>query len=124
MIYEKDSSVSLLLPVLVMSFTLAGVLGAQSWMLVSDRSMLNEAYVKQTDVLTQIDKSKTQVNDLIKGVVALAKQDDKNAQGIIDELKKAGINFQDAPKQGAIPPAPPAPPPSATMKGPATPPAK
>ncbi len=100
MLYEKETS-PLALPVLLLSVAVVGLLGLQTWLLSADRAIYSEAYTKQDEVLANLEKAKTQSNDLVKGIVNLAKQDNRNAENIINELRKAGINFQDLPAKGA-----------------------
>ncbi len=94
---DRDFSKQLLLPVLIIAFTLATLLFAQAFILMSDRTVLSDAVAKQTAALAETERSKNQANNLIKGVMALAKENNKDAQNIINELKKAGVNFQDSP---------------------------
>jgi hypothetical protein len=131
MLYEKESSSgSIVFPVLLISIALTGLLSMQTWLLFSEHGALGDTYTKQTEILGNIEKAKTQVNNLIKGTVALAKQDNKHAMNVIEELKKAGMNFQDAPAPKApapaAEPAPAAPAPAAVAPAappkPATPP--
>ncbi|MDD4616847.1 MAG: hypothetical protein PHW76_07035 [Alphaproteobacteria bacterium] len=105
MLYEKESPSSLGLPVFILSIVVVGFLALQTWMLSADRAIYTEAYAKQDEVLANIGKAKGQANNLVKGVMNLAKQNNRNAENIINELKKAGINFQDVPA-GAATPAP------------------
>jgi hypothetical protein len=67
-------------------------------MLIADRSTINSTYLQQEKPLEQVEKVNAQVNALVKRVMVLAKQGNKNAQGIIDELKKAGVNFEASPQ--------------------------
>gem|GEM_PF-2761667 len=109
---QPTTSSQIMLPVLLLSFAFAGFLGSQAWMMAADRDLLNQAYTQRDKALEQVSKVKAQVNALAKGTLELAKQGDKNAQTIIDEMKKAGINVQDAPAQqagAARMPTPPAP---------------
>lgn len=95
MFCEKDTTTQSQLPVLILSFTLAVFLGVQTYLLASDRAVIKDSYERQSQILSQIEKTKNQTNALIKGVIDLSKADNKNAVAIIDNLKKAGITFQD-----------------------------
>jgi hypothetical protein len=94
---ETDKT-PLLLPILLLSFSVAGILAYQTCMLVSDRVTINTAYEQQERILVQVDKVKAQASALVKGVMDLSQQGNKNAQSIVDDLKKAGINFESKPQ--------------------------
>jgi len=95
---ENNDSPSVFLPVLILALTFVIFLGAQTWMLSTDRGSLTETYNKQSEALEQVEKARTQVGSLIKGLLELEKQDNRNAAAIIDNLKRSGVNFQDAPE--------------------------
>ncbi len=95
---EKITPRCVLFPVFLLSLAFTIFLSFQAWLLVSDRDSLNQAYAQQSKALEQVSKVKTQVNALAKGTLTLAKQGNKNAQGVVDQLKKAGINIQDKPQ--------------------------
>jgi len=101
---ENNESPSGFLPVLLLALTFVLFLGAQTWMLSTDRGAINETFNKQTEVLDQVEKARTQVGSLIKGLLELEKQDNRNAASIIDNLKRSGVNFQDAPLDQAAAP--------------------
>jgi hypothetical protein len=105
---EKITSQQAVLPILILSFCLAAFFIFQTCLIFSDRSSLNAVYEQQNAPLEQVEKVKTRVNGMIKGLLTLSKQGNKNATAIIDDLKKAGITFQDEPAPGATPPAAPA----------------
>ena len=94
---EKITPSCVLFPVLLLSLGFVAFLSFQAWLLVSDRDALDLAYNQQNKTLEQVEKVKTQVNALAKGTLGLAKEGNKNAQGVVDQLKKAGINIQDKP---------------------------
>ncbi|MDD3371988.1 MAG: hypothetical protein PHE27_09215 [Alphaproteobacteria bacterium] len=102
MLYDKEPTGSVMLPLFLLTITFVGFLGMQTWLLVADHTVLGEAKVKQATLLAQVEKAKVQIGNLVKGVSNLAKQDNRVAQDILENLKKAGMNFQDAPK-GAAP---------------------
>ncbi len=94
----------LLMPVFLLSAAFAGFLLFQTTMLISDRAALQTAYTEQSKTLEQVEKVRSQLTALIKGVMALADKGDKNAKTIISDLKKAGVNFEDE-KNPLAPPA-------------------
>ena len=95
---ENKTSSQGQVPVFLLSFVMAAFLGFQTWILISDQNALTQAYIQQGKTLEQIEKVKTQLGALAKGTMALAGQGNKNAQEIIDQLKKAGVNIQDHPE--------------------------
>lgn len=96
MFCEKETSSQSSSPaLLVISLVLAAFMGVQTWLLFSDRASISQTYDKQTEALNQVEVVRNQVNNLMKGVLELSKKDNKNAVRIIDNLKKAGINFED-----------------------------
>lgn len=99
---DKVTPSQVLLPVLLLSLTFAVFQGFQTKMLVSDKDSLNQAYTQQDKQLEQVEKVKTQVNALAKGTLTLSEQGNKNAQAIIDMLKKAGVNVQEQPQAGTL----------------------
>jgi hypothetical protein len=112
----KDIPAQLLLPVFLISFAVCGFFVFQTTLLVSDRAAITAAYTDQAKTLEQVEKVRAQAGALAKGVFDLDKQGNKNAHAIVEDLKKAGVSFQDdAPKTGAAPaakaaaPVPPAP---------------
>ena len=103
---DKITTTQILLPVLLLSTAFAGFLVYQTSLLTNEHDSLKQTYAQQTEPLAQVDKIKAQLNALAVGTLKLSEQGDKNAQTIIDALKKAGINVDDRPAQG-IPAAPP-----------------
>jgi len=107
MFCAKDIPSQLLLPVFLLSFAVVGFFVFQTTLLVTDRAAIVAAYQDQVKTLEQVEKVRTQASALAKGVFDLDKQGNKNAHFIVEELKKAGVSFQDdAPKAGAAPTAP------------------
>ena len=92
---DKISAAQVLLPVSVLSLVLALSLGFQTSLLVKDHSALQQARTQQDKPLEQIEKIKTQASALASGTLVLAKQGNKDAQTIIEQLKKAGVNVND-----------------------------
>jgi len=103
MFNENYTPAKLLLPVMLLSFAMAGFLVFQTTLLLSDRANMVTAYTEQAKTLEQVEKVRTQVSALIKGVMDLSQKGNRNAKNIVADLKKAGINFQDqqAPAAGA-----------------------
>jgi hypothetical protein len=118
MFCENYSPSKLLLPVMLLSIAFTGFLVFQTTLLLSDRASMITAYGEQAKTLEQVEKVRTQVSALVKGVVDLSQKGNKNAKTIVNDMKKAGINFEDQPKPGAdvpaaggvTPPATPVPP--------------
>ena len=104
MLCAKDIPSQLLVPVFLLSFAIVGFFVFQTTLLVTDRAAIVAAYQDQAKTLEQVEKVRTQASALAKGVFDLDKQGNRNAHLIVEELKKAGVSFQDdAPKAGAAP---------------------
>ncbi len=106
---SKDFKVSvsnILLPLLLIAFTLFLMLAFQMTQIMRDREVLHQAKTQQDKPLEDVQKLQAQLSALALGTKKLADGGDKNAQTIIAQLKQAGITVGE--------PAPtPAPPPSA-----------
>ncbi|MDR3423698.1 MAG: hypothetical protein P4M13_01280 [Alphaproteobacteria bacterium] len=109
MSHEKITSTQMLLPLFLLSFVVVAFLGFQTSALVGDRTALGEAYTQQEKPLEEVGKVKTQVNALAVGTLKLSQQGDKNAETIIEQLKKAGIDVRDQPSAQPGAGAPPSP---------------
>lgn len=102
----KPASFTALVPLALLAFVVTLFLGFQTSLMVSDRGMLQDSIKQQQQPLEQAEKVKTQANALAVGTLRLAKEGNKDAQMIIDQMKKAGIEVADQP-QGAAPAAAP-----------------
>lgn len=122
MFCDKETVIHSSSPALfVVALVLAAFMGVQTWLLFSDRASISQTYDKQTEVMNQIEVAKNQVNNLMRGVLELSKKDNKNAVRIIDNLKKAGINFENDPSAAAPRAATPTPAPAPAASAVATP---
>ena len=90
-----------LLPVLLLSVSLVGFFLFQTSVLIGDHRSLVITRGQQDKPLEQAEKLKAQLTGLASGTLKLAQQGDKNAQNIIDQLKKAGVNVLDQPAPAA-----------------------
>ncbi len=95
MSHEKITTSQLLLPLFLLTLVVTIFLGFQSTLLVSDRSALQIARTQQEKPLEQLAKVKAQVNALAVGTLKLSKEGNKDAQNIVAQLKKAGIDIND-----------------------------
>lgn len=105
----KITSIQALFPVALLSFVMTLFLGFQTSMMVSDRAVLQDTVKQQQQPLEQAEKVRGQANALAVGTLRLAKEGNKDAQMIIEQLKKAGIEVSDQPQGSAAPAAAPAP---------------
>jgi F0F1-type ATP synthase membrane subunit b/b' len=110
MFFENFTPSRLLLPVLLLSFAFVGFLFFQTNLLLTDRAALKTAYSEQSKTLEQVEKVRTQVSALVKGVMDLSQKGNRNAKTIVSDLKKAGVNFEDQPPPTAAGSAVPTPP--------------
>ena len=92
---DKITAAQILLPVSLISVVLVLFLGFQATLLVSDHTSLQQARTEQEAPLEQANKVKAQVNALTVGTLKLSKTGNKDAQNIIAELKKSGIDVND-----------------------------
>jgi hypothetical protein len=100
---EKITAVHVLFPVSILSFVVALFLGFQTTLLMSDRGALHQAHGQQDQLIEQVNKVKSQVNALAVGTLKLSEQGNKDAQTIIAQLKKAGVNVSDKPMPNGAP---------------------
>jgi hypothetical protein len=107
---DRITASQILLPVLLLTVVLLSLLGYQTKLLWGDRTGLHYQHDQQDKPLEQLTKVKAQVNALAVGTLQLSKQGNKDAENIIAQLKKAGIDVND---QGQSTPAPGAPAPTA-----------
>jgi len=98
---DKITATQLLFPLSLVSFVLVVFLGFQTTLLLSDRAALQQLRMGQDKPLEQVAKVKEQVNALAVGTLKLAKGGNKNAENIIGQMKKAGIDIQDQAPPGA-----------------------
>ncbi|MDR3448325.1 MAG: hypothetical protein P4M15_00990 [Alphaproteobacteria bacterium] len=111
---DKITSGQVLFPLSLLSFVVLIMLAFQTHAMVNDHDALSKAKADQVSQLEQTEKVKTQVNALAVGTLKLSEKGNKDAQTIIAEMKKAGIQVGGEPPQGApgaapAPVAPPAP---------------
>ena len=107
---DKIMPIQILLPVLLLSLAVLGSFAFQSVILVGDHRALSSAYAQQEKPLQDVEKLRNQVSALATGTLKLSQQGDKNAQVIIDQLKKAGVKVVDQPPAAPGAPVPAAPP--------------
>jgi preprotein translocase subunit SecF len=107
---DKLTTGQVLFPVALLSLVVTIFLGFQTTMLFSDRNQLQLAHTQQDKPLEQVGKIKAQLNALATGTLKLSEQGNKDAQNIIAELKKAGIDVSDQPQGQPAQPAMTAPP--------------
>ena len=89
------STTSSTLPVFLLSIAVVGFLLFQTYSIVADRIALDTAYEQQEKPLEEVTKVKEQVSALIRGIVDLSQKGNKSATIIIDDMKKAGVTFQE-----------------------------
>jgi hypothetical protein len=92
---EKITAQRLLFPVFLLSFAFALLLVFQLTLLVSERDNLHTAFGEQDAPLQKLQEIKTQVNALAIGTLHLSQQGNKDAENIMAQLKKAGIDVSD-----------------------------
>ena len=107
----------ILLPIALIGLVVFISLAFQATQVFRDRGMLHQMKSQQDKPLEDTRRLQAQLTALAQGTLKLAQEGDKNAQAIIDRLKKAGVTVtppkpEDKAGAGAptatIPPAPPA----------------
>jgi cell division protein FtsB len=103
----------ILFPVTLLALSVVGFLGFQAVMLSGDNANLQQTVDQQITQLEQVEKVKTQLNALASGTLKLSQMGDKDATAIIAQMRKAGVNIDESPKNNAAPaastPTPPQP---------------
>jgi hypothetical protein len=102
------SAAQVLLPIALLSLVVFISLAFQTTQIFTDRSTLHQIKTQQDKPLEDTLRLQTQLTALAQGTLKLAQQGDKDAQSIIDRLKKAGVNVELPKDQTKIPAAPPA----------------
>src|ERR1700722_15648666 len=91
---SKDAKLTLsqiLLPLALVSFTLFLLLAFQTMQSLRDRDTLHQAKTQQDKPFEEVQKLQSQLSALALGTKKLADGGDKGAEGIIAQLKQAGI---------------------------------
>ena len=105
---QKTAS-CVLFPVFLLSCVFTLFLAVQTAFVVNDHKTLVQVQAQQDKPLAQLEKIKAQLNALGTGTLVLAKAGNKDAQDIIQKLKKAGVEVRphtDKSQQGTEAPAP------------------
>jgi hypothetical protein len=87
----KVSISNVLLPLLLVSFTLFLTLAFQMTQIMRDREALHQAKMQQDKPMEDAQKLQAQLTALALGTKKLADSGDKDAQNIIAQLKQNGI---------------------------------
>ncbi len=85
----------LLFPILLLSLALCGTLVFQTVESINQRHSYIEAHQAQEKPLEEIQKIKTQVDNLAIGTLKLSEQGNASAQLVVEQLKKMGITIND-----------------------------
>jgi hypothetical protein len=90
-----------LFPLSIVAFVLMLSLGFQSSLIFTERSNMHGAIAQQAKAVEDSNKVQAQFSTLALGTKKLAASGNKNAAAIADQMKKAGITFQDETQQAA-----------------------
>ena len=101
MTHDQKAPSYALFPVFVLSCVFTLYLCMQTAFLISDRTSLQQAQAQQDKPLAQLEKVKAQINALGAGTLDLAKHGNKDAQEIIQQLKKSGVEVNPNPQAPA-----------------------
>ena len=89
----QEPSYSVYLPLLLAGLSLVLMLGFQTSQLLSNQDKLNLLGVKMNAAVEQAQKIRTQFEDLSRQTVELAANGNGNAQYVLQELKKQGVDL-------------------------------
>ncbi len=88
---KKIAAEQLLVPVLVMAFTLALLFAFQMTQIMRDRTALQQTIERQEEPLRNAQKLTKQFGGLVVGTRKLAAEGSKGAQILVERLKQVGI---------------------------------
>ena len=88
---DRISMKQMLMPLVIMSFTMALFFVFQMTQVVRDRDMLNRTYGSQEAAYTESQKLNTQFGGLVVGTQKLAKEGNQSAVELEKRLKQIGV---------------------------------
>ncbi len=99
---KSITTTHILVPIAVMAVTLLLLFAFQMTQIMRDRTNLQQAMAQQQRQVEDAQKLNTQFGGLVVGTRKLAEEGDKNAQLLIEQLKKIGVIPSERP---GLPPA-------------------
>jgi hypothetical protein len=104
--HGQFSVAHILFPMTLLALVVFISMAFQSIQVFRDRAALHQARIQQDKPVEDVRKLQAQLEALATGTLKLAEKGDKNAQGIIDRLKKLGVTVgQPKADSSATPPA-------------------
>lgn len=94
---ERLPSRHILVPMVLMAFTMALFFVFQMTQVMRDRDSLNQAYGRQEPAFTESQKLNSQFGGLVVGTQKLAKEGNKSAVDLEAKLKQIGIIHEPEP---------------------------
>lgn len=88
---ERLSTRQMLIPLVVMAFTMALFFAYQMTQVMSDRDSLNQAFGRQEAPFAESQKLNTQFGGLVVGTQKLAKEGNQSAVELEKKLKQIGV---------------------------------
>ncbi len=101
---SRLTATHLLIPISLLSFTVALLFAFQSGQILRDRDALHQAFGQQQAAFADSQKLQGQLNALVTGTQKLADQGNKHAKVVADRLKELGVIA--APAQSSQAPVP------------------
>lgn len=102
---ERVTMTQLLVPVVMMAFTILLLFGLQMSQIMRERDMLHQTIGRLESPFQEGQKLNNQFSGLVLGTQKLAEEGNKTAQSFVDRLKQMGIVAQ-PPQQGQPAPVP------------------
>lgn len=84
---------SLFAPVFLLALSLLAMTGFQTWQLVQQQANLETVRANQQPAVEESQRIRTQLRSLTRGTADLAAAGNQNAQRIVDELARQGVNL-------------------------------
>ncbi|MDD3183133.1 MAG: hypothetical protein PHD48_10080 [Alphaproteobacteria bacterium] len=88
---ERVSMRQMLVPIVIMAFTMALFFAFQMTQVMTDRDSLNQAFGRQETSFTESQKLNTQFGGLVVGTQKLAQEGNKSAVELEKKLKLIGV---------------------------------
>lgn len=91
------------LPTLMIGGALVFWLGFQTWQLVVERDLLQQAYGTQTRTVENASQFRTRLDRIARETQVLADKGNPNAKLLVEELRKRGITINTEPAKDRVP---------------------
>ena len=96
MFSDKRTNYSCYLPLILLSFTFVMFLLFQACLQMQDTKRLNSAIEERTKMVKESEEYRQITSSILRDLIALSANGNKNAESVISILKQEGLNFQTA----------------------------